>query len=81
VVLLPRPIGVLLCDAVNASRRGHPRSPQGPSRSTELTTKPVATLMLRGTGADITRCPACHAGRLRVVALFRPGQIPVLDTS
>jgi hypothetical protein len=45
--------------------------------------EPVAALMLRLTGLDITRCPVCHAGRLRVVAVFGPGQIPApaLDTS
>jgi hypothetical protein len=39
--------------------------------------------MLRLTGVDITRCPVCHAGRLRLVAVFQPGQIraPALDTS
>jgi hypothetical protein len=44
--------------------------------------EPVAALMLRLTGLDITRCPVCHAGRLRVVAVFGPGQIPApaLDT-
>ena len=43
----------------------------------------VATLMFRLTGMDIAQCPACHAGRLRVVAVFRPGQCPApaLDTS
>jgi len=45
--------------------------------------EPVATLMLRVTGVDITQCPVCHAGRLRLVAVLRPGQIPApaLDTS
>ena len=39
--------------------------------------------MLRLTGVDITRCPVCHAGRLRLVALFRPGHLPApaLDNS
>jgi hypothetical protein len=41
----------------------------------------VAVLLRRLTGVDIEACPACHAGRLRVVALFRPGQIPALDSS
>ena len=52
-----------------------PTAPAGP--------EPVATLMFRLTGVDITRCPVCHAGRLRVVATFRPDQIPApaLDTS
>ena len=45
--------------------------------------EPVASLMFRLTGVDITRCPVCRTGRLRVVAVFRPGQIPApaLDTS
>jgi hypothetical protein len=45
--------------------------------------EPVAALMLRVTGVDIGQCPVCHAGRLRVVALFRPDHIPApaLDTS
>jgi len=43
----------------------------------QLTTKPVATFMFRLTGVDIGPCPVCHAGRLRIVAVFRPGQIPV----
>jgi len=51
--------------------------------SAELMTKPAATLLFRLTGADIEQCPACHAGRLRVLAVFAPGQCPVLalDTS
>ena len=36
----------------------------------------MATLLFRLTGVDIGQCPVCHAGRLRVVAVFRPGQIP-----
>ncbi len=45
--------------------------------------KPVAALMRRLTGVDIGQCPARHAGRLRVVAVLGPGQIPApaLDTS
>ena len=45
--------------------------------------EPMAALLLRVTGVDITRCPVCHAGRLRVVAVFGPGQLPApaLDTS
>jgi len=52
-----------------------PPAPAGP--------EPVAALMLRVTGVDIGQCPVCHAGRLRLIALFRPGQIPTpaLDTS
>ncbi len=59
------------------------KAPPGPSRSAELTTKPVAALMFRWTGVDIGQCPACHAGRLRVIAVFQPGQLPApaLDTS
>jgi len=43
----------------------------------------VATLMLRVTGVDLTQCPVCGVGRLRLVAVFRPGQLPVpaFDTS
>ena len=54
---------------------GPPPAPAGP--------EPVATLMCRVTGVDIGQCPVCHAGRLRVVAVFRPGQLPApaLDTS
>jgi hypothetical protein len=65
-----------------SSPRCRRRRPPQPSRSAELTTKPVAALMLRLTGLDLTRCPVCHAGRLRVVAVFGPGQIPApaLDT-
>ncbi len=37
----------------------------------------VAALMRRLTGVDIEECPTCHAGRLRVVAVFRPGHLPV----
>jgi hypothetical protein len=45
--------------------------------------EPVAVLMRRLTGVDITQCPVCHAGRLYVVAHFRPGQrpVPLFDTS
>ncbi len=43
----------------------------------------VAALLLRLTGVDLTRCPVCRVGRLRVVALLRPGglPVPVWDTS
>jgi len=45
--------------------------------------EPVAALMLRVTGVDIGQCPVCHAARLRLVAVFRPGHLPApaLDTS
>jgi hypothetical protein len=45
--------------------------------------EPVATLMLRVTGVDIGQCPVCHAGRLRLGAVFKSGQVPApaLDTS
>jgi putative transposase/transposase-like zinc-binding protein len=61
------------CRALLAA--GPPPGPAGP--------EPVATLMLRVTGVDITRCPVCRAGHLRVVAVFRPGHLPApaLDTS
>jgi putative transposase/transposase-like zinc-binding protein len=54
---------------------GPPRVPTGP--------EPVAPLMLRVTGVDITQCPMCHAGHLHVVARFRPGHLPApaLDSS
>jgi hypothetical protein len=40
------------------------------------TPEPVAALLFRLTGVDIEQCPVCHAGRLRIVAAFRPGQLP-----
>ena len=45
--------------------------------------EPVAALLRRLTAGDIEQCPVCHAGRLRVLAVFRPGQgpAPALDTS
>ncbi len=45
--------------------------------------EPVAALMRRLTGVDITQCPVCHAGRLRLVTVFTPGHLPApaLDTS
>jgi hypothetical protein len=39
--------------------------------------EPVAALMLRLTGVGIGQCPVCRAGRLRAVAVFRPGHLPV----
>ncbi len=47
------------------------------------TPEPVAALMLRLTGVDLTRCPVCRMGRLHVVGLLRPGARPVpgWDTS
>jgi hypothetical protein len=46
-------------------------------------TESVAALVQRLTGVDTTRCPSCHAGQLRLVAVFRPGArpVPALDTS
>jgi hypothetical protein len=46
-------------------------------------TESVVALVQRLTGVDITRCPSCRAGRLRLVAVFRPGvrRVPVLDSS
>jgi hypothetical protein len=43
----------------------------------------AAALLRRVRGVDITQCPVCGAGRLHVVASFRPGHLPapVLDTS
>jgi hypothetical protein len=45
--------------------------------------EPVASLLFRLTGVDIEQCPVCHVGRLRIVAVLKPGQIPApaLDTS
>jgi hypothetical protein len=45
--------------------------------------EPVASLLFRLTGVDIEQCPVCHVGRLRIVAVHKPGQIPApaLDTS
>jgi len=45
--------------------------------------EPVAALVQRLTGVDLTRCLACRAGRLRIVAVFRPGArpVPAWDTS
>ena len=44
---------------------------------------PVAALLRRLTGGDIEQCPVCHAGRLRVLAVFEPGHLPApaWDTS
>lgn len=55
---------------------GQSPPPPGPPES-------VAALLRRLTGVDLTRCPVCQQGRLRVVAVFRPGELPVpaLDTS
>ncbi|MBI4610978.1 MAG: transposase [Candidatus Rokubacteria bacterium] len=43
----------------------------------------VAARILRVTGVDLTRCPVCRAGRLRVVGRLPPGAlpVPVVDTS
>ena len=46
----------------------------------------AAALMLRLTGIDIERCPACQQGRLRLVALLPPTAPParpvaITDTS
>mgnify|MGYP001610871456 FL=1 len=38
--------------------------------------EPVASLLFRLTGVDIEQCPVCHVGRLRIVAVFQPGQLP-----
>ncbi len=45
--------------------------------------KPVAALMRRLTGGDLTQCPVCRQGRMHVVAAVRSraGPIPALDTS
>lgn len=53
-----------------------PPPPPGPPES-------VAALLRRLTGVDIGQCPVCRAGRLQVVAVFRPGArpVPAVDTS
>ena len=53
-------------------------APAGPG-----TPESVAALLLRLTGVDITRCPVCQQGRLRVVARLPPAPlaVPVWDTS
>jgi hypothetical protein len=68
-----RTVKLARCRALLAA--GPPPLPVGP--------EPAAPLMLRVTGVDITQCPVCGAGRLHVVASFRPGPLPapVLDTS
>jgi Putative transposase/Transposase zinc-binding domain len=68
-----RAVKLARCRALLAAR------PPEPSAAPE----PVAALMRRLTGVDITRCPVCHAGHLRLVAVLRPGQIPAsaLNTS
>ncbi|HYA53429.1 MAG TPA: IS91 family transposase [Streptosporangiaceae bacterium] len=54
------------------------RPPETPAAA-----EPVAALMRRLTGVDIEQCSVCHTGRLRVVAVFRPGHLPApaLDSS
>ena len=53
-----------------------PPPPPGPPES-------VAALLQRLTGVDLTQCPVCRVGRLRLVADFRPGHLPapLLDSS
>jgi Putative transposase/Transposase zinc-binding domain len=45
--------------------------------------EPVAVLLQRLTGVDLAQCPVCRAGRLRLVAVFRPGArpVPVVDSA
>ena len=61
------------CRALLAA--GPPAAPAAPET--------VAALLLRVTGVDITRCPVCRTGRLRVVGRLRPDAPPVpgVDTS
>jgi hypothetical protein len=68
-----RTVKLARCRALLATRP--PEPPAAP--------EPVAALMRRLTGVDITRCPVCHAGRLRLVAVFQPGHLPApaLDSS
>jgi hypothetical protein len=45
--------------------------------SAPATPEPAAALLRRVTSADIGRwCPVCRAGRLRAVAVIRPGHLP-----
>ncbi len=50
---------------------------------TPPTPESVAALVHRLTGVDITQCPGCGVGRLRLEAVFRPGHLPAppLDSS
>jgi hypothetical protein len=52
-----------------------------PQNVTRVAASPI--MVQRVTGVDLTRCPVCGVGRLRVVASFRPGYFPAppLDTS
>jgi hypothetical protein len=53
------------------------------ARSAQLMTRLVAPLLRRLTGVDLGQWPVCHAGHLRLVAVFRPGRLQALapDTS
>ena len=41
----------------------------------------VPALMLRLTGVDITACPVCQQGRLRVIEILPPAPRPVRPVS
>ena len=74
----------LLANRAHAAKLARCRAPLAARPpETPAAPEPVAALMLRVTGVDIEQCPVCHAGRLRVVAVFRPGHLPTpaLDTS
>ncbi len=64
--------------AVSRPARARPAAPPVPVES-------VAALMRRLTGVDITRCPVCQIGRLRVTGRLapvrRPRALPGGDTS
>ncbi len=47
------------------------------------TCESLAAVMLRLAGVDITRCPECRQGCLRIVAISPSGErpVPALDTS
>ncbi len=68
-----RTVKLARCRALLAAR-----PPEAPA-----TAEPAAALMRRLTGLDITRCPVCRMGCLRLVAVFRPGHLPApaLDSS
>ena len=79
-----RHFGLLAANRAHAAKLARCRAPLAARPpETPAAPEPVAALMLRVTGVDIEQCPVCHAGRLRVVAVFRPGHLPTpaLDTS
>jgi len=49
---------------------GRPASPPEPTQET------VEAMVLRLTGIELSRCPACQQGRMRQVRTLAPGQLP-----